>query len=63
MNFKLKTTGKTVLVVGHSNTTPQFANDILGEEKYPEINDDNNGNLYIVTIQNKNKSSILLKIN
>lgn len=62
-DFKLKTTGKTVLVVGHSNTTPQFANDILGEEKYPEINDDNNGNLYIVTIQNKNKSSILLKIN
>ena len=61
--FVNKHKGRTILIVGHSNTTPQFANDILGEEKYPEINDDNNGNLYIVTIQNKNKSSILLKIN
>ena len=28
-DFKLKTKGKTVLVVGHSNTTPQFVIDIL----------------------------------
>ena len=28
-DFKLKTNGKTVLVVGHSNTTPQFVNDIF----------------------------------
>jgi broad specificity phosphatase PhoE len=61
-NFKSKTNGKTVLIVGHSNTTPQFVNDILGILKYPEIKDNNNSNLYIVTISNKNKQSILLKI-
>lgn len=61
-DFKTKTNGKTVLVVGHSNTTPQFINTILGEEKYNEIEDDNNNNLYIVTILGENKNSVLLKI-
>ncbi|MCF6167042.1 histidine phosphatase family protein [Lutibacter sp.] len=60
--FKFKTTGKTVLVVGHSNTTPQFVNKIIGEEKYADIDDLNNSNLYIVTIINGVKTAILLKI-
>ena len=47
--FKTLTKGKTVLIVGHSNTTPEFVNKILGEEKYPEIEDRNNANLYIIT--------------
>ncbi|MDG2443853.1 MAG: phosphoglycerate mutase family protein [Flavobacteriaceae bacterium] len=61
--FQNNTKGKTVLVVGHSNTTNVFANKILGIEKYNEINDNNNSNLYIVTISNGKISSILLKIN
>lgn len=61
-DFKFQTKGKTVLVVGHSNTTPQFVNIILNEEKYPEIEDANNSNLYIVTIANNIISDILLKI-
>ncbi|WP_456420765.1 SixA phosphatase family protein [Lutibacter sp.] len=60
--FKFKTTGKTVLVVGHSNTTPQFVNKIIGEEKYADIDDLNNSNLYIITIINDVKTAILLKI-
>ena len=48
--FQQNTKGKTVLVVGHSNTTPVFANKILGEKKYENIDDNNNANLYIVTI-------------
>lgn len=60
--FKLKTTGKTVLVVGHSNTTPQFVNKIIEEEKYANIDDSNNSNLYIVTVINGQKTTILLKI-
>ncbi len=44
------TAGKTILVVGHSNTTPNYVNIILGEEKYPQIDDEDNGHLYIVTI-------------
>ncbi|MFK5959058.1 MAG: phosphoglycerate mutase family protein [Lutibacter sp.] len=61
-DFKLKTTGKTVLVVGHSDTTPLFVNKILGEEKYSAIDDSNNSSLYIVTILNTEISDILLKI-
>ncbi len=62
--FKNNTKGKTVLVVGHSNTTNVFVNKILGVEKYDEINDNNNSNLYIVTVSSDGKSSsVLLKIN
>jgi len=61
--FQNNTKGKTVLVVGHSNTTNVFANKILGIEKYKEIKDNNNSNLYIVTISDGKISSILLKIN
>ena len=57
--FMLKTNGKTVLVVGHSNTTPKFTNSLLGEEKYEDIADDNNSNLYIVTVTKNSKSSKL----
>jgi len=48
--FKKETKGKTVLIVGHSNTTPVFVNKILNTEKYEDIEDSNNANLYIVTI-------------
>ena len=60
--FKTTTKGKTVLVVGHSNTTPLFVNKILKKEKYPDIDDTNNSNLYIVTITNNTITDILLKI-
>jgi len=61
-DFKLKTIGKTVLVVGHSNTTPQFVNDILGELKYKDIDDKNNANLYILTVVEKTKNCVLIKV-
>ena len=57
--FMTKTKGKTVLIVGHSNTTPLFTNGLLGEEKYEDISDDNNSNLYIVTVTKDSKSSEL----
>lgn len=60
--FMTKTKGKTVLVVGHSNTTPMFTNGLLGEKKYDMIAEDNNANLYIVTITNNSKSATVLKV-
>lgn len=60
--FQKETVGKTVLVVGHSNTTPFFANKILGKDTYKQINDDNNSNLYIITVANDVKTGVLLKI-
>lgn len=61
--FRLATKGKTVLIVGHSNTTPEFVNAILGYHKYEPIDDANNGNLYIVTLIDGQWSDILLTIN
>ena len=61
--FAQATKGQTVLVVGHSNTTPAFVNTVLGERKYPNIDDSNNANLYIVTITGSGtKSDVLLVV-
>ncbi|MCK0180004.1 histidine phosphatase family protein [Flavobacteriaceae bacterium S0862] len=61
--FANNTLGETVLVVGHSNTTPAFVNAVLGTKKYDSIDDNNNANLYIVTISpSGEKSDTLLVI-
>ena len=54
--------GKTVLVVGHSNTTPMFVNALLGAEKHPQMADDNNGNLYIVTVSSTGEMSDIVLV-
>jgi len=60
--FKSETHGKTILIVGHSNTTPYITNQLLEEKKYKMIDESNNGHLYIVTISNDKSSSSLLQI-
>lgn len=62
-DFTKDTNGKTVLVVGHSNTTPDFVNQVLGEQKHEAIDDLNNGNLYIVTISETQITDHVLTIN
>jgi len=54
--FSLKETiekypGKTILIVGHSNTIPKQINDFLGEEVYPQIDENEFGNLYTIVIK------------
>lgn len=61
-DFQKATQGKTVLIVGHSNSTPTFANKILGKQKYQQIDESNYANLYIVSITPKAKNGILLHI-
>lgn len=61
-NFKTQTKGKVTLISGHSNTTPFFANRILQEERYEQIDDSNNANLYIVEIRGEHRSAQLLHI-
>jgi broad specificity phosphatase PhoE len=60
--FQQNTKGKTILIVGHSNTIPVFANIILGEKKYENMDDYNNASLYIVTIKGTVKMSKVNKI-
>jgi len=56
-NFELdkfikSTRGDKVLIVGHSNTIPDLVNSLINKEKYEQIEDTNNSNLYIVIKQN-----------
>jgi phosphohistidine phosphatase SixA len=41
---------KTVVVVGHSNTTPGFANGLLGREDYQDLDESNYSSLFVVDI-------------
>ena len=61
LNNRLK--GKTVLIVGHSNTTPVFANNILGDKIYENMEDNDNASLYIVTLTGDQKESKIEKVN
>lgn len=60
--FEDETNGKTVLIVGHSNTTPAFVNAILGEVVYENMDDDVNSSLYIVKISNGKMSHKLISV-
>lgn len=56
--------GQTVVVSGHSNTTPFIVNKLIGKEKFQQIDDVDYGNLFIVTLFSKEKASVtLIKIN
>lgn len=55
--------GKSVLVVGHSNSIPDLTNKMIGIKKYETISESVFGNLYIVTIcEEKVVSNVLLKL-
>ena len=49
--FKNETKGQTVLIVGHSNTTPMLVNKMLGEQTYDEIDDAEFGTLFTVSFK------------
>lgn len=62
--FQEKTRGKTVLIVGHSNTNPAFVNMLLGEKIYEDLDENNYGSLFIVTVSpTGEKTSQVLHIN
>lgn len=61
-DFKKETAGKTVLIVGHSNTIPAFANQLIGKKAYADIEDTTFGNLYIITVSDDTASYQLLKL-
>ena len=61
-NFKEINKGKKVLIVGHSNTIPNFVNGLIEKNVYDQIDDLNNSNLYLVNICDNNVSHQLLYI-
>ncbi len=60
--FKAITKGKNILIVGHSNTTPEFANAILGEEKFGPMPDHVNSYLYVITCIGQKTSAHIFTI-
>ncbi len=60
--FQTNTVGKTVLIVGHSNTTPAFANKILDKDTYKDMDDNDNASLFIITINGDSKESKVEKV-
>ncbi|MUH35282.1 histidine phosphatase family protein [Zobellia amurskyensis] len=61
--FKADNLGKKVLVVGHSNTTPDFVNQMIGEDLYYEMDDSDNGSLFIVQLIDNHSTSQRIHIN
>lgn len=61
--FKADNLNKSVLVVGHSDTTPDFVNKMIGEETYATLDDTDNGSLFIVQIVNGVPTSQRIHIN
>lgn len=47
----MQQTGKTVVVVGHSNTTPALVNLLIKEAKYPNLDESIYNQLWIVTMK------------
>ena len=58
--FQTENEGKNVLVVGHSNTIPQFVNGLINQQKYQEMKDDEFSHLYIVTVIGNQVTELLL---
>ena len=55
--FKQKNKNKTVVVVGHSNTTPDFANKIIGKMLYSQMTEDNHSDIIKVVVNADNSIS------
>ncbi len=62
-NFVTSNKGEVVLIVGHSNTVPDFVNGLIKDSIYSQIDDLNNSNLYIVNICDYNISHKLIQVN
>ncbi|MCL6461707.1 MAG: histidine phosphatase family protein [Flavobacterium micromati] len=61
-SFKKENVGKKVLIVGHSNSIPNFVNQIINEKIYPDLADATFGNLYIVVVCDDKINHQLLKL-
>lgn len=60
-NQILSSSGKTILVIGHSNTTPSLANLLLKEKKYEALDESVYNKIFIVTIKNGKASAEVIE--
>lgn len=60
--FLRETNHETTLVVGHSNTIPQLANKLLGEERFGDMDDNDNATLFKIMINGDDKKVETIKV-
>ena len=53
---------KTLLIVGHSNRLPKYINTLIGNDTYPDINEEEFGTLYTIIIDGDNVSHRMEKL-
>ncbi len=53
--------GKTLLIVGHSNTSPKLVNILIGKEKYIELDESIYNTFWIVTYKHPKAKAKILK--
>ena len=54
--------GKSILMVGHSNTLPDLVNAMIGEKHYADLDESNYNTLFIVTLNGNTAIAQQLKI-
>lgn len=52
--------GKTILVAGHSNTTPNLVNLLLKQERFPQMDDADFGKIFILTMHKSGATDVLV---
>ena len=50
-SFMETSKGLSILICGHSNTTPILVNQLIGKESYTQMDDSDNSSLYIVRME------------
>ena len=51
--------GGTVVVSGHSNTTPAALNQLLGQEQYAMLNESEYGKIFIVSVSGEGQAKVV----
>lgn len=52
--------GGTIIISGHSNTTPFVANALLGEQKFKQLDESEYNKIYVVTISEIGKGTVTM---
>jgi len=52
--------GGTIVISGHSNTTPFVTNNLIGEDRFKQLSEKEYGNIYMVTISELGKGTVSL---
>lgn len=52
--------GETIVVSGHSNTIPYLVNELIGEDKFSDLDDSEYDKIFIVTVKKVGKGKLVV---